>query len=174
MRKAILLGGLILLTAAGSHAQDTPRAEVSASYSFLRLGVSNGVNQNGGSVSVAGNFNRWLGMVGDVGAYHTSQSGVTLNTYTYMVGPRFSLRDSGRITPFVQVLAGGAHNTAAAGGFSGSANSFAFSAGGGADLALSRHIALRPQFDYIGLHSQGSTLNSLRSSIGIVFRFGGR
>ena len=174
MRKAILVVGLILFSAAGSRAQDTPAAEVSASYSFLRFGVSDGVNQNGGSVSVAGNVNHWLGLVGDVGGYHTTQSGATLNTYTYMVGPRFSMRQSGKVTPFVQVLAGGAHNTAAASGFSASANSFAFSAGGGVDLALSKHIALRPQFDYIGLRSQGNTLNTLRSSIGIVFRFGGR
>ena len=174
MQKTILTAAMILLAAAVSQAQDTPRAEVSASYSYLRFGLSNGVNQNGGSISVAGNFNHWLGLAGDVGGYHTSQSGVTLNTYTYLVGPRFSYRKSSRVTPFAQVLVGGAHNTVGAGGFGGSANSFAFSAGGGVDLGLSKHIALRPQLDYIGLHSQGNTLNSVRGSFGIVFRFGNR
>jgi outer membrane immunogenic protein len=174
MRKMILSVIVILLAAAGSKAQDTPGAEVSASYSYLRLGLSNGVNQNGGSVSIAGNLNHWLGIAGDFGAYHAAPSGVTVNTYTYMVGPRFSYRKSSRVTPFAQVLLGGAHNTVGYGGISISANSFAFSAGGGVDLGLSKHIALRPQLDYIGLHSQGNTLNGVRGSFGIVFRFGNR
>jgi outer membrane immunogenic protein len=174
MRKVILSVIVILLAAAGSKAQDTPGAEVSASYSYLRLGLSNGVNQNGGSVSIAGNLNHWLGIAGDFGASHAAPSGVTVNTYTYMVGPRFSYRKSSRVTPFAQVLLGGAHNTVGYRGISGSANSFAFSAGGSVDLGLSKHIALRPQLDYIGLHSQGNTLNSVRGSFGIVFRFGNR
>jgi len=67
MQKMILMAAAILLSATGSRAQDTPAAEVSAGYSYLRFGVNNGVNQNGASVSVPGNFNRWLGLVGDAG-----------------------------------------------------------------------------------------------------------
>ncbi len=103
MRKVILMAAAILLSVAGSRAQDTPSAEVSASYSYLRFGVKNGVNQNGAGVSVAGNFNRWLGLVGDVGGYHKSEGGVTFNSYTYMGGPRFSYRNSSHVTPFAQL-----------------------------------------------------------------------
>lgn len=174
MRKMILLAGLILLTAAASRAQDTPAAEVSASYSYLRFGVSNGVNQNGASVSVAGNFNHWLGLAADVGGYHKSQGGATFNTYTYMGGPRFSYRKSGRVVPFAQVLFGGARGSLNAFGTSGSSNGFAYSAGGGVDLGLTRHLALRPQLDYIGMRFSGNTVNTVRGSIGIVFRFGKR
>ena len=67
MRKMILMAAVILLSAVGSRAQDSPAAEVSAGYSYMRFGVNNSVNQNGASVSVAGNFNRWLGLVGDAG-----------------------------------------------------------------------------------------------------------
>ncbi len=172
MRKMILMAAAILLSAAGSRAQDTPSAEVSASYSYLRFGVKNGVNQNGASVSVAGNFNRWLGLVGDVGGYHKSEGGVTLNTYTYMGGPRFSYRNSSHVTPFAQVLVGAAHGSLSAFGSSGSGNGFAYSVGGGVDLGLNKHIALRPQLDYIGTSFSGTRINMVRGSFGIVFRFG--
>jgi len=174
MRKMILTTAAILLSAVGSWAQDTPSAEVSAGYSYLRFGVKDGVNQNGASVSVAGNFNRWLGLAGDVGGYHKSQAGVTFNTYTYMGGPRFSYRNSTRVTPFVQVLVGAARGSLSGFGSSGSANSFAYSAGGGVDLGLSKHFSLRPQIDYIGTSYSGTRINMVRGSFGIVFRFGNR
>jgi peptidoglycan-associated lipoprotein len=174
MRKMALLAGLILLTAVVSRAQGTPGAEVSAGYSYLRFGVSNGVNQNGASVSLAGNFNRWLGLAGDVGGYHKSQGGTTFNTYTYLAGPRFSYRNSSHVTPFAQVLVGGAHGSLSGFGGSDSVNGFAYSAGGGVDLGVSRHLALRTQLDYIGMRLSGSTVNTVRGSFGIVFRFGNR
>jgi hypothetical protein len=172
MQKIFLTAAVILFSAAGVWAQDTPGAEVSASYSYLRFGVSNGVNQNGASVSFAGNFNRWLGLAGDVGGYHKSQNGNTFNTYTYMGGPRFSYRNSSQVTPFAQVLVGGAHGSLSGFGGSDSVNGFAYSAGGGLDLGLTKHLALRPQLDYIGMRFSGNTVNTVRGSFGIVFRFG--
>lgn len=174
MRKMILFAGLLLLSAIGSRAQDTPAAEVSAGYSYLRLGVSNGINENGGSISIAGNVNRWFGLVADVGGYHASPFGVSVNTLTYMGGPRFSYRSSSRVTPFAQVLLGGARTSASAFGTSGSTNGFSYSAGGGVDLGLTKHIALRPQIDYIGMRVGSGTVNTVRGSFGIVFRFGNR
>ena len=97
-----------------------------------------------------------------------------LNTTTFMVGPRFSARSRSKVTPFVQALIGGAHLTAGASGFSTSVTPFAVSAGGGLDLQLSSHVALRPQVDFIALRSHGETLKSGRASFGIVYRFGGR
>ena len=141
MQKTFLMAAVILLSAVGVRAQDTPASEVSASYSFLRFGVSHGVNQNGANVSVAGNFNRWLGLAGDVGGYHKSEAGATFNTYTYMGGPRFSYRNSSHVTPFAQALVGGAHGSLNAFGSSGSGNGFAYSVGGGVDLGLNKHIA---------------------------------
>jgi len=174
MQKMFLTAAVILLSAVGSRAQDTPAAEVSASYSFLRFGVSHGVNQNGATVSVAGNFNRWLGLAGDFGGYHESEGGATLNTYTYMAGPRLSYRHSSHVTPFAQVLIGGAHGSMNAFGSSGSGNGFAYSVGGGVDLGLNKHIARRPQLDYIGTRFSGTNINTVRGSFGIVFRFGNR
>ena len=155
----------LLIVAGSALAQDYPKAEFSASYSYLRLGFIDGANQQGGSVSIAGNVNRWFGIAGDFGGYHTAG----LDTFTFLAGPRFTARNSNGVNPFAQFLVGGAHVT----GFS-SVNPFAVSAGGGVDLPLAESVALRPQVDYLAMRANGSTANSLRVSVGVVFRFGGR
>src|SRR5271166_5867672 len=106
MKKVLWLPLVIFLLPIAARSQETPAADVSFGYSYLRFGVSDGTNQNGGSASFAYNANRWLGIVADVGGYHSNPFGVDLNTYTYMFGPRFSYRHSAAVTPFAQVLAG--------------------------------------------------------------------
>lgn len=118
--------------------------------------------------------NPWLGVVGDFGAYQaTPGSGTGLTGETYAVGPRFSYRKLGKVIPFAQLLAGGGHESAVAGGFSGK-NAFAFGGGGGADIGIggSGRFALRPQLDYFGFRANGNTTSAVRASVGIVFRFG--
>jgi Outer membrane protein beta-barrel domain len=175
MRKILFLAvGIFSLSVPAVRAQELPAADLSVGYSYFREGFSNGVNANGGTAAFTGYANRWLGITGDFGAYHASPFGVSANTYTFLVGPRFSYRHSERAAPFAQVLLGGAHLTAGASGISASTSGFAWSAGGGIDLGLSRHLAFRPQFDYIGIHAAGGTLNSARASASIVYRFGSR
>jgi hypothetical protein len=155
-----------LLWAIPSSAQSV---DASVSYSYFRLGGSGGLNQNGISGSVAYNLHPWLGLVGDFGGYHASPSGVSLNTYTYLFGPRLSLHNSSDITPFVQGLLGGSRITVGSGG--GSSNQFAYSVGGGVDWRLLPHLAFRPQLDYIGLNTTGSHTNCVRVSAGLVVHF---
>jgi hypothetical protein len=138
------------------------------SYSYFRLGGSGGTNQNGVSGSLAYNPNRWLGIVGDFGGYHASPGGASLNTYTFLFGPRLTLRNPTKINPFAQALFGGSRITAS--GFS-SSNQFAYSVGGGVDLGLLPHLALRPQIDYVGLQTTGGRTNCTRISVGFVVHF---
>lgn len=171
MRKMIwMLAGMLLITC--SAAAQTPRAEFSAGYSYLRLGGSGGTNQNGGNFSIAGNLNPWVGIVGDFGFYHSSPSGLGLSTTTFLVGPRLTARSTGKVEPFFQFLVGGAHLSAGLNGFSAAITPFALSAGTGVDIKASRHIAFRPQVDYIAMRYSGSTTNAIRASFGVVFRFG--
>lgn len=165
MKKLALLAFGLVLFAIPSHAQS---ADASISYSYFRLGNSNGLNQNGASGSVGFYPIRFLGFVADFGGYHASPGGVSTNTLTYMFGPRLILRNPLRINPFVQALAGGSHLTVT--GF-GSSNQFAFSVGGGVDLGLLPHLYLRPQVDYVGLRNSGQTLNCTRASVGVAIRF---
>jgi hypothetical protein len=168
MKKFLLFAGVVLFCSIPAHAQS---ADVSVGYSYFRLGGSGGVNQNGVSGSLAYNANNWLGLVGDFGGYHASPGGGSLNTYTFLLGPRFTLRNPTKINPFVQGLVGGAHLTASAGGISTSTNAFAYSFGGGVDLGVLPHLAFRPQVDYVGLRNSGVTTNCTRISISAVIHF---
>src|SRR5260370_28681768 len=166
MRRLLLLSFGLFLFALPSRAQSV---DACVSYSYFRLGGSGGINQNGVSGSVAYNPNRWLGIVGDVGGYHASPLGVSLNTYTYLFGPRLTLRNPSKINPFAQALFGGSRITVGSGG--GSNNQFAYSVGGGVDIGLLPHLALRPQVDYVGLNTPGGHTNCTRVSAGFVVHF---
>lgn len=185
----------------------TPRAELFFGYSYLRAvpAPADGNRMmwlNGGSTSIAFNFNRHLGIVGDFGGFDDSKfriagtggsSSVVVDSsgtaYTYLLGPRLSFRNHERITPFVQALFGGVHasEVTASSACTGagctvlpSENKFAMTAGGGLDLKLSQHFALRliqaeylmTRFDNDATGASASQ-NDMRLSSGIVFRLGG-
>ncbi len=168
MKRTLLLLVGLMAFAGTVRGQDTPSAEVSANYSYFRAGGRGGVNLHGGSLSAAGNVNSWFGIAGDYGVYHFQPSfSGGLNIHTFTVGPRFSVRSGSRVTPFGQVLVGGFHGL--------DTNGFAMSAGGGLDVKVSEHVAIRAfQVEYMLLHAQGDSLNCARVSAGIVFRFGER
>lgn len=168
----------------GAQAQDTPKVDIFAGYSYVRQNPSaSGVSSyslNGGSASVAYNANNWLSGVADFGAYHSGNilnSGADGTVSTFLFGPRVSVRHFGRVTPFAEVLFGVAHADASIAGGSGSDNAFAMTAGGGLDYRLTDHLAIRPvKVDYLLTRFSESapsrqSQNNLRVSTGIVFRF---
>ncbi|HJZ65171.1 MAG TPA: outer membrane beta-barrel protein [Candidatus Acidoferrum sp.] len=165
MKKLILFGLGLFFFSVSARAQSV---DASIGYSYFRLGGSGGINQNGGSGSVAYFPNKWLGLVGDFGGYHASPGGVSLNTYTYLFGPRFALRNPSKITPFAQALVGGSRITLSG---AGSSDQFAWSFGGGVDFPLLPHLAFRPQVDYVGLDTSGGHTNCTRVSAGVVIHF---
>jgi Outer membrane protein beta-barrel domain len=167
MKRLMLIGlGLVFLgMPSASRAQSV---DASLSYSYFRLGNNGGVNQNGVSGSVAYNFNRFFGVAGDFGGYHASPGGTSLNTYTYMFGPRITARNPSRFNPFIQFLLGGSRITTGGGP---DFNQFAYSVGGGVDIGMLPHLALRPQLDYVGLNTSGGHTNCTRVSVGVVVHF---
>jgi opacity protein-like surface antigen len=167
MKKLIFLFLALSVFAIPSRAQSI---DASLSYSYFRLGGSGGLNQNGVSGSLAYNLKSWswLGVVGDFGVYHASPLGVSVNTYTYLFGPRLTLRNPSKFNPFAQALLGGSRVTVGSGG---SSNQFAYSVGGGVDIGLLPHLAFRPQLDYVGLNTSGSRTNCTRVSAGLVVHF---
>lgn len=180
MKKAVLAVLAFLFLALGSYAQNAPKADVALGYSYLHLNGTNsapGINTNGFSASLAYNFTGLIGVVADFGVYHGSVSGTGLTARSYMFGPRLSFRSNHKFTPFIQALLGGGHvdsvtsgNTTVYAGL----NAFAFSFGGGADIAMAKKgmIALRPQVDYVGLNNAFNTVNSERVSVSLVFNIG--
>ena len=186
-----LLSLMFCIAALPAAAQETPKVEISAGYSYVRANLipDNGCcfAMNGGSGSVAFNANNWLGLVAEVGGYHSGNvqsTGLDLNVVTYLFGPRISYRRYDRITPFAHVLLGGGHasgslytGTATSPGL-GTQNAFAMAAGGGLDVKVARHLAIRLiQADYFFTHFANGVndhQNSLRISAGFVLRLGQR
>ena len=158
-------------------AQDYAKAEIFGGYEYERLNnvVNSGVNINGNGweASLTGNFNRYLGVTADFGGAYKTISGVDTKVYTYTGGPVFNLNHEGTINPFVHALFGGAHASASASGAgSGSSNGFTMMYGGGADIKMSKLVALRGQADWVYFHFSGVSLSSnVRIAGGIVLRF---
>lgn len=163
---------------------------------------------NGGSGEFVYNFNNWVGAVADVGAVHKGVwGGYTVDTtvLNYVFGPRVSFSKGSNFTPFVQVLFGGAYGASSSQisllpsggsnlppGFIQNPNlpvsariqtsdtAFAMLAGGGVDIKLSKHMALRPiEFDYYLTRFSNPRLgdnnqNNWRYTAGVNFMFGAR
>ena len=187
MKRLALLCGAMLLFAGLASAQDSPKIEAFGGYSCLRANDGGeGFNFNGGSGSLAYNLTPWLGVVGDFGGYHWSNSGEDATVVTYLFGPKVSLR-RGPITPFGQVLFGGAHISASendcedirihrdgdgCGSSSGSQNGFSMTLGGGLDWNATSHIGVRLiQAEYLLTRFDSQSQNNARISTGVVFRF---
>ncbi len=181
-----------------------PKVELFLGYSYLRaMPTMEAGNRlvwlHGGSTSIAFNLNRHLGLVADFGVLTNSQMRFTgaytstidvdnpnVAVLTFLGGPRLSFRHE-RFTPFVQALFGGIHanqvsiaNCTFGCTLLPSENAFALTAGGGLDINVRRHLAIRiVQAEYLMTefrdYSTGATgmQNDMRLSAGIVFRFGG-
>ncbi len=188
MRKIMLLFALVLAVSLSAMAQDYPKLEVSAGYSYIRTNAANSNgNLNGGSGSIAFNLNHWFGIVGDIGGYKLtsltvsgrSVAGVNGTAVSYLFGPRISFRGD-RVTPFVQALFGGRHftditSTGSTTPLTTANNKFAMTAGGGLDVKVATHFSIRViQAEYLLVRATnqttgaGQTNNNVRISAGIV------
>jgi hypothetical protein len=186
MRKLLLSLYFLALAALPVAAQETSRFDLSAGYSGIHAneppGNCNCFLANGGSASLAYNFNRWVGVFGDFGSVHSgnvNSSATDLTLTTYLFGPRFTFRKYEQFTPFGQFFLGGAHaggslllNTAG----SNSANSAAVGLGGGLDVNVYHRFAVRAfQFEYLHTtfpNGVNDRQNIFRFTFGVVYRFG--
>jgi opacity protein-like surface antigen len=194
MKSTIWMAALVAAagTAMAQENVVTPKIEVGLNYSYSRVnpgGSLGSYNTNGGSGYVEYNFNKTLGLVADLGGnYVGTTNGVALNntTFEYLFGPRFNFRHS-RFTPYVQALFGGErysnglNPSAADPRLFTSQNNFAAAFGGGLDVALTDHIAVKPfQVEYLLTQISPQAMNTnfvqnnLRYSAGVVFRFGSK
>jgi len=165
---------------------------------------------NGGGGAGAFYFSKYIGIEGEFegygsythninippGPYCNSTSNCTFsaqgNLFTYNIGPIFKYRTS-HFEPFVETLFGGAHSNfygnlykdctefgCSVASKSPTNNAFDFLIGGGIDIPVNEHIAVRPvQFEYLLTRFGNSFTNgnnnqsNFRYQAGVVFRFGG-
>ena len=173
--------GMLLAMCAPAWCQSAPHFEISGSYSYVRARSSSGqsFDLHGGSVSGAYRVGKWTSIAGDVGGYSFTDlpNGVKGRLYTFLFGPRICFRPGARVTPIAQLLLGMARHTAETPTDKAGENSFALALGGGLDLNLNRHFAIRAvQADYLLTRFAGATGNSasqnnVRLSTGVVVRF---
>ena len=187
MKFRFIVSLLALVTVFGlsAKAQELPKIDVSASYSYLRANPATsgftGFNLNGGSASATYNYRDWLSGVADFGGYHVgSSNGVNVDNHmlTYLFGPRVTYRKYRRISPFGQMLFGAARAGSDVFATSNSHTAFATAFGVGVDWNVRDRFSIRPlQFDYLLTHlpevanGNSQTQNNLRVSTGIVFHF---
>jgi hypothetical protein len=174
MKKLVLAAVACALLPSLCGAQDTPKADVSAGYSFLFVAKGFTLSMNGGTSAAAININHWLGIVVDFGAYDGSLGIPGLIGETHTFGPRFSWRRWNRLIPLAQAVIGGAHANSTNGGFHGANNAFAAGVGVGADVGLDygSRFALRGQLDLLSLRANGNNTGTVPLSFGIVCRIG--
>jgi outer membrane protein OmpA-like peptidoglycan-associated protein len=198
----MLLALVTLLCGAGTLAaqdQPSPKWELFGGYSVFQPGADvHGVlpggllpvssrleaNPRGAGASLTYDFNRWLGITLDASTHWgNNESGVAKRIddtgfSNLSLGPKFTFRHR-RFSPFLEVLVGDHRLMPAA--FH-DIDKLGFMAGGGLDLNLSRHVALRLiRADYVfsnyrygpSASTSETDIRGVRLQAGINFMFGG-
>jgi hypothetical protein len=210
--RRVLICGTILLLGMSAWAQEFPRAEIGANYSYARYGpsapYSKGHSLNGGGGEFNLNFNEYLSIKMDLQGYGSNlttfniapnatfplgaSGNVQGNLFTYLFGPQIKVR-AHHLQPYGHLLFGGAHSNVYGNAFTTlcqpivngcslskapAADAFAMDFGGGVDIPVAKHFAIRPaQLDYLMTRfsnpfTGSNNQNNFRYSAGIVFAFG--
>jgi hypothetical protein len=177
--RTALLVCVVLLMGKTALAQEYAKWEVPVDYSYARgnpAGVAKPFSLNGGGGGIVYNFNRYIGIKGDLQGYGSTTStfnnvvitnpngtftlipsvSASGNLFTYTAGPQLRL-PTHTFMPFAEFLFGGAHTNlytnliSAAGSHVGNTNNaFAMLVGGGFDIRVSKTISILPfQMDYL-------------------------
>jgi opacity protein-like surface antigen len=203
MRRYFVLVGLLLLTASVALAQgEYPKVETAPSFMFIRTPIAGqSFNCAGAGGTLAYNLTSFVGIAADLGGCkifgNTIGLGNTLsgNEFTYLFGPRFTIRTSSPFQPFFEVNFGGTRLGVTCqsnaqdcnnktGGATFSWNAFAMTAGGGFQIKVNKKISLRPfQGEYLYTRfgnncplaacNDNRNQNSFRLKSGIVINWGG-
>lgn len=168
---------------------DIPRLEIFGSGSLVIPAPSWGLPSNtrgvGFDTSVSINLNRWLAGEGDFGwnrAWaHFPGVSVTDNGVLFSGGPRLTYRQ-GRLAVFSHALFGANRLIVSSSipgisvlgvpivGASVTDTSMAAVVGGGADIEITTHVALRNQADYLPTHHLSQMQNNHRFLFGFVVK----
>jgi hypothetical protein len=204
MRKTLLVGLVLLVT--GKAALGQHLGELTANYSYMHYVPADNLptaNLNGGGGSAVLYFAGFFGLKAEVEGYASQNinfnfppgsircpSGCTgtaqANLFTGNFGPQVKIRIK-RVQPFFKGLVGGAHTNFyqnvhknCSGCTFGSPGDWALDVvlGGGVDIKVTSHLAIRPiEADYLltrfinNLTTGNNNQNNFRYQAGLVFEF---
>jgi hypothetical protein len=187
-----LMLGSYTLSAQTTPANDVnpPKAEIFVGYENIHLssnfqGASSSNNLNGWATSLTGYFTEHIGGTAEFSAQYGTYNGAGTDLYTTLFGPSFRSKLKGvgsrPVTVFGRALFGttaGSSGETPGGIFaaSGTVRLFTMAFGGGMDINLNRHIAIRPvQLDYVYMRApidnQTVHSNGFRYMPGVIFKF---
>jgi outer membrane immunogenic protein len=187
MRPLLLTAMLLFASVSAADAQNAYSGDVAAVYHWVRSNAGPGdcgcFGLNGGGLSGTWNFHGAWSIVADISAEHTSSGapiGNSLTLTSFLAGARYQIpqpwfEGNHQPQPFAQVLLGSTH---AGGGVAGVADGvfeFATRIGGGVDVPLNPHFAVRVvQVDYYLTTFANSTNNHQNNFLvgaGIVYHW---
>jgi opacity protein-like surface antigen len=151
MRKVLLLVLLVSLCGMYAVAQDQPKGELGVGYDYMKADAdlpsgSTQTNSVPAGFFADGTyyFTRLLGLTGDFEYHHKSfNGGGSAGFFSFHGGPRVK-GHLGKAEPFAHALLGITHVGADNGaGVSRSDSAFSIKIGGGLDVAVARHFAIR-------------------------------
>ena len=161
-----------------------PRQEVDLAFTYLAERSNSTVGQffwrQGGTFELSAEVAHGLGIAMNIAGSQASNingTGVDLNTLTTTFGPRYTWHHR-KLAVFGQGLIGESHAWNSlfpqTGGAVSDFNTFALQVGGGVDLRVKRHFAIRPiQADWVRTQFPNATTgvqNNLRLGAGVVLR----
>jgi opacity protein-like surface antigen len=161
MRKTSILCLMILCLPLIAAAQEYPKAEIFAGYSYLRGNLD--LNLSGFDVSATSNLNRWFGVTADFSGHYYRD----FKVHSFLFGPKITYRGGSRINPYLHSMLGAVRLSE-----SGSNTVFGWASGGGIDVQVHKNLAIRAiDVTYLLLRDHGYNSHNGRLSSGIVLRF---
>lgn len=188
MKRLLAVVATSLALAAPAPAAEDQGTDVSAGYSFAKIGD---VSRHGANAAAGFELFGPIDGFVDASAHWGSSEGTDIDDLTLMAGPGVRFGKRGGTVVFLRALAGLVRDRASIAvldvEISESRSAFGLLAGGGVDFPITKTLALRAQGDYllwdagegeivclaIGCPSgDGGWASGFRASAGIVFRLG--
>jgi hypothetical protein len=187
MRSLLISAVLLLASASAALAQQAYSGDAAAAYHWVRTNAGPGqcgcAGLMGGGLSGSFNFRGAWSAVVDISAENTSSAPPVNNSLTlvsYLAGARYKLpqpwlEGNHKPQPFAQIILGAAHAGGGEAGVADGSYKFATRMGGGIDVPLSGHFAVRViQIDYYlttFANAKNDHQNNFLVGAGIVYRW---
>ena len=187
MRSLLISAFLLLVGSSVAVAQDSYSGDAAVAYHWVRTNAGPGecgcFGMNGGGISASWNFRGPWSAVMDISAEHNGSAaplGNSLTLVSYMAGGRYKipqpwLEGNHKPQPFAQILLGAAHAGGGEAGVADGTYRFATRIGGGIDVPLNSHFAVRAiQIDYYLTTFANATndhQNNFQIGAGIVYHW---